>query len=120
VLRTQRVCHPATVVPRAQTRRPPPLFDVLCSVGSGKSLLMDLFFDAAQQHLQLDHARRCASVCACACVCVCVCVCARVCVSGRARAALAGLPCFVPVLLWRDASSSRVRPNCRLINPSAA
>lgn len=28
------------------------------SVGSGKSLLMDMFYDIAHKHLQLDHARR--------------------------------------------------------------
>ncbi|WIA43503.1 hypothetical protein OEZ86_009965 [Tetradesmus obliquus] len=28
------------------------------SVGSGKSLLMDMFYDTARQHLQLDHSRR--------------------------------------------------------------
>lgn len=28
------------------------------SVGSGKSLLMDMFYDIAHKHLQLDHSRR--------------------------------------------------------------
>lgn len=30
------------------------------SVGSGKSLLMDMFYDTARQQLQLEHSRRCA------------------------------------------------------------
>ena len=28
------------------------------SVGSGKSLLMDMFYDIAAEHVQLDHSRR--------------------------------------------------------------
>jgi hypothetical protein len=31
--------------------------DVFC-LCSGKSLLMDMFYDTARQHLQLDHSRR--------------------------------------------------------------
>eukprot|EP00879_Flechtneria_rotunda_P026424 GHRR01028173.1.p1 GENE.GHRR01028173.1~~GHRR01028173.1.p1 ORF type:complete len:257 (+),score=124.22 GHRR01028173.1:224-994(+) len=44
--------------PKPEAPAAPQGLYVYGSVGSGKSLLMDLFYDTATQHLQLDHSRR--------------------------------------------------------------
>eukprot|EP00879_Flechtneria_rotunda_P016456 GHRR01017220.1.p1 GENE.GHRR01017220.1~~GHRR01017220.1.p1 ORF type:complete len:250 (+),score=118.68 GHRR01017220.1:532-1281(+) len=48
--------------PKPEAPAAPQGLYVYGSVGSGKSLLMDLFYDTATQHLQLDHSRRSAVI----------------------------------------------------------